>query len=48
MYGKRKFSDLLDSRFLRSMGVKEDYSFVERLAKRFGLGMSEGVDFKFI
>jgi hypothetical protein len=37
MYGKRKFSDLLDPRFLRSMGVNEDYSFVERLAMRFGL-----------
>jgi len=44
MYGKRKFSDLLDPRFLRSMGVKEGYSLMERLAKRFGLiGMDEVV-----
>jgi hypothetical protein len=37
LFGKRKFSDLLDSKFLKSMGVMEGYSLSERLAMRFGL-----------
>jgi len=44
MYGKRRFLDLLDPRFLRSMGIREGYSLVERLAMRFGfVGMNEVV-----
>jgi hypothetical protein len=42
MYGKRKFSDLLDPKFLKSMGIRESYGLIERLAMRFGLmGMDE-------
>jgi len=37
MFGKKKFSDLLDSKFLKSMGVMEGYSLSERLSVRFGL-----------
>jgi hypothetical protein len=37
MFGKKEFSDLLDLKFLRSVGVMEGYSLEERLAMRFGL-----------
>jgi hypothetical protein len=42
VFNKRSFSDLLDQKFLRSIGIREGYSLMERLAMRFGLvGMDE-------
>jgi hypothetical protein len=44
MFNKRSFSELLDQKFLKSVGIREEYSLMERLAMRFGLvGMDEVV-----
>ena len=42
LFGKLRFSDLLNLSFVKSVRVEEGYSLMERLAMRFGLvGMDE-------
>jgi hypothetical protein len=42
LFGRLRFSDLLDLSFVKSVRVEEGYSLMERLAMRFGLvGMDE-------